>query len=140
MPYPSLAAFDAPSREICSVRRVRTNTPLQALVTLNDPVYVEAAQALARRIVREGGSSADERLRYALLLCTGRQATDEQTAALAGLLEDELRRYRSDRAAAKTLATEPLGPLPAGLDEAEAAAWTVVANVLLNLDSVLTRG
>ena len=57
VPYPSMAVFDAPSREICAIRRVRTNTPLQSLVTLNDPVYVEAAQALARRIVRDGGTN-----------------------------------------------------------------------------------
>ena len=66
IPYPSMTTFDAPSREICSVRRIRTNTPLQAFVTLNDPVYVEAAQALARRIIHEGGHRPEERCRYAL--------------------------------------------------------------------------
>lgn len=139
IPYPSMATFDAPSREICAVRRVRTNTPLQALVTLNDPVYVEAAQAMARRILREGGLSTDERLRFAIRLCICREPKSEQIAALAKLVEAELDRYRADAAAAKKLATEPLGPLPEGLDTAEAAAWTVVANVLLNLDAVLTR-
>ena len=73
-PYPSMSTFDAPSRELCTVRRVRTNTPLQAFVTLNDPVYVEAAQALARRIVREGGSSVEDRVRFALRLCLCRHA------------------------------------------------------------------
>jgi hypothetical protein len=139
VPYPSMATFDAPSREICSVRRVRTNTPLQALVTLNDPVYVEAAQALARRILKDGGSSTDERLRFALRLCTCREPQAEQVEALVKLINAELQRYRDDGAAAKKLATEPLGPLPDGVDPAEAAAWTVVANVLLNLDAVLTR-
>jgi mono/diheme cytochrome c family protein len=140
VPYPSMATFDAPSREICSVRRIRTNTPLQALVTLNDPVYVEAAQALARRVLKEGGSSPDERIRFALLAATGRPAADEQVATIRGLLDSEHKHFQSDKAAAKLLATDPLGPLPAGVDEAEAAAWTVVANVLLNLDAVLMRG
>ena len=139
VPYPSMATFDAPSRETCSVRRIRTNTPLQAFVTLNDPVYVEAAQALARRIVREGGSSTDERLRFALRLCTGREPQAEQVAPLAALLDDELQHYRSDPKATAALTSAPLGPLPKELDAAEIAAWTVVANVLLNLDAVLTR-
>src|SRR4029077_4371405 len=69
IPYPSMATFDAPSRETCTVRRVPPNTPLQAFVTLNDPVYVEAAQALARRIIKEGGATPEERVRFALRLC-----------------------------------------------------------------------
>ncbi len=81
VPYPSMATFDAPSREICAIKRVRTNTPLQALVTLNDPVYVEAAQALARRIVREGGSNPEDRARYALRLCLCRPPKPEQVGA-----------------------------------------------------------
>jgi hypothetical protein len=143
VPYPSMTTFDAPSREICAVRRIRTNTPLQALVTLNDPVYVETAQAIARRIMREGGSSPEERVRYALRLSTGRPAADEQVAALTSLYEAELKHYRADAKAAAQLAGEPSAqePKPANKpDVAEAAAWTVVANVLLNLDAVLTRG
>ncbi|AMV40669.1 PSD1 and planctomycete cytochrome C domain-containing protein [Planctomyces sp. SH-PL62] len=140
VPYPSMAAFDAPSREVCAVRRVSTNTPLQALVTLNDPVYIEAAQGLARRIVREGGSSPEERSRYGLEVCLGRPARDDQVAQLVALHAAQLDRYRRDPAAAAALATDPLGPLPEGLDPADLAAWTAVANVLLNLDAVLTRG
>ncbi|WP_165072654.1 PSD1 and planctomycete cytochrome C domain-containing protein [Paludisphaera rhizosphaerae] len=140
VPYPSMAAFDAPSRELCSVKRVRTNTPLQALVTLNDPVYVEAAQGLARRMVRDGGSSPEDRVRHGLELCLGRPARDEEVIPLLSLYAAQLDRYRRDPSAATALATDPIGPLPDGLDAAEAAAWTAVANVLLNLDSVLTRG
>ncbi len=140
VPYPSMAAFDAPSREICAIKRVRTNTPLQSFVTLNDPVYVEAAQALARRIVREGGADPSSRIRYALTLCQCRPPRPEQVEPLVTLYSAELDRYRNDRAAAVALATEPIGPLPTGMDPAELAAWTAVANVLLNLDSVLTRG
>src|SRR5262249_5830351 len=140
VPYPSMATFDAPSRETCTVRRPRTNTPLQAFVTLNDPVYVEAAQALARRIAREGGASTEERARFGLRLVLCRPPTPEQVKRIAELFTTERDHYRKDAKAATALATEPLGPLPSGLDPAEGAAWTVVANVLLNLDGVLTKG
>jgi hypothetical protein len=140
IPYPSMTTFDAPSRETCSARRSRTNTPLQAFVTMNDPVYVEASQALARRIVREGGGSPSERAAFALRLCLVRPPTEAQIAALVELYETELAHYQSDAQAAAKLATDPLGPLPEGMAAAEAAAWTVVANVLLNLDGVLMRG
>jgi hypothetical protein len=140
VPYPSMAAFDAPSREICAIRRVRTNTPLQAFVTLNDPVYVEAAQALARRIVREGGRSTADRARFGLSLCLVRPPAEGSVQTVVALFDDALARYKNDRAAAVSLATEPIGPLPDGLDPAELAAWTTVANVLLNLDGVLTKG
>jgi hypothetical protein len=140
VPYPSMATFDAPSRETCSVRRIRTNTPLQAFVTLNDPVYVEAAQALARRIVREGGTTAEERAGFGLRLCLCRPPQPEQVKQLVALFESEREHYRRDGKAATAMATEPLGPLPAGMDAGELAAWTVVANVLLNLDGVLTKG
>jgi hypothetical protein len=140
VPYPSMATFDAPSREICCIRRMPTNTPLQALVTMNDPVYLELAQALGRRIVREGGLGVDERVRYALKLATARTPTDSQVQVITGLYNAELARYRKQPDAAKKLATDPLGPLPAGMDLTEQAAWTVIANVLLNLDGVLTNG
>jgi hypothetical protein len=140
VPYPSMATFDATSRETCTVRRIRTNTPLQAFVTLNDPVYVEAAQALARRIVKEGGSTTEERARFGLTLCLCRPPQSEQVKLVLALFESERDHYRKDAKAALALATEPLGPLPAGMDAAEFAAWTVVANVLLNLDAVLMKG
>jgi hypothetical protein len=140
MPPPSMTTFDAPSRESCTLRRQPTNTPLQAFVTMNDPAFVECSQALARRIVREGGVGTEARLRFGLRLCTGRPPTDQQVSALGRLYTDELTEYRADPAAAIKLATQPLGPIPPG-DEgaAEFAAWTVVANVLLNLDTVLTK-
>jgi hypothetical protein len=140
VPYPSLAVFDAPSREICSVRRIRTNTPLQAFVTLNDPVYVEAAQALARRIVLEGGATVDDRVQFGLRLCLCRPPRPGQAQELVKLYDEELAHYRQDADAALKLATSPLGPLPSDMDPSELAAWTVLANVLLNLDGVLTKG
>ena len=139
MPYPSMTTFDAPSRESCTLRRQPTNTPLQAFVTMNDPVYVECSQALGRRIVKEGGADAASRVRHGLRLCLGRVPTDDQVQALTKLYLDELAQYQADTAGALKLATQPLGPLPDGADAAELAAWTVVANVLLNLDAVLTK-
>ncbi|MFO0909721.1 MAG: DUF1553 domain-containing protein [Isosphaeraceae bacterium] len=141
VPYPSMATFDAPSREICSVKRTRTNTPLQAFVTMNDPVYVEAAQALARRVVNEGGSTPEARAKFALQLVLARsEVPPAQVERILSLYRGEKTHYAADLAAAKALATEPIGPLPAGADAAEYAAWTTVANVLLNLDAVLTKG
>jgi hypothetical protein len=140
IPYPSMTTFDAPSREICTIRRVRTNTPLQAFVTLNDPVYVEIAEALARRIAKEGGATAEERARYGLSLCLCRPPAAEQVQQVVKLYQGERERYRKDAKAAVALATEQLGPLPAGMEADDLAAWTVVANVLLNLDGVLTKG
>jgi hypothetical protein len=139
-PYPAMITLDAPSRESCTIRRLNTNTPLQALVTLNDAVYIEAAQALARRAVREGGPSPRSRIALALQLALVRPAESREIDALAELYERRLDSYRNDPAAARTLATEPLGPLPAGWNEAEMAALTSVCNVILNLDEFLTRG
>ena len=138
-PNPSMSTFDAPSREICTLRRFPTNTPLQALVTLNDPAYVEMAQALGRRIVNQGGATTASRIRYGLELVLGRPPTAGQAAALSELFAQEAARYKADAAAAKKMATEPLGALPSGFDSGEMAAWTVVSNVLLNMDAVLTN-
>src|SRR5207249_985936 len=94
VPYPSMATFDAPSRETCTLRRIQTDTPLQAFVTLNDPVYVEASQALGRRLVREGGATVADRVRYGLQLCLARPPKEEQVKALVELYEKEAAHYR----------------------------------------------
>src|SRR5207247_828532 len=96
-PYPSMAAFDAPSREVCTLRRVRSNTPLQALVTLNDPVYIEAAQALARRIAEHGGSAADK-ARYGFRLCLARLPKDGELGPLVSLYEETRKDYAKETA------------------------------------------
>ncbi len=137
-PYPSMVAFDAPSREVCTVRRDRTNTPLQALVTLNDPVYIEAAQALARRMTAAGSTEA-ERVIYGFRLCLARPPNDEERQHLLDLHQQARQAFEEDPAAAEKLATVPLGPAPEDADLIDLAAWTVVANVLLNLDEVLMK-
>jgi hypothetical protein len=138
-PYPSMVTFDAPSRNVCIVSRPRTNTPLQALVTLNDPCYVEAAQALARRMLREGGASIEDRARYGFRLCLIRPPRGEELRRLVDLCERTRAEFAGNRKDAEAAATQPLGPLPAGIAPADAAAWTVVGNVLLNLDEMLAK-
>lgn len=138
-PYPSMSTFDAPNREVCTLRRGTSNTPLQALVTLNDPVFVEAAQGLARRIIADSATDLHQRIDYAFRLCLARHALPEEIDRLADLYQrsyDELSKQPQE---AIKLATDPLGPLPENADAVEMAAWTTIANVLLNLDETLMR-
>jgi mono/diheme cytochrome c family protein len=137
-PYPSMVSFDAPSREFCVVRRPRSNTPLQALTLLNDPVYVECAQALARRMLREGGATAEQRAAYGLRLCVARDAKPTEAKKLAALAGKEIARYQEDAASA-TKFVKFAGAKEEQVDSAELAAWTVVANVLLNLDEFVMK-
>ncbi len=127
-PYPSLLTFDAPNRSVCAARRLATSTPLQALVTLNDPVYMEAARALGERMAKEGGAKLEQQLAHGYRLATGRAAAKADLADLAALHGETLAAYRKER----TLA-EKLGGTP------EQAALTLVANALLNLDATLTK-
>jgi mono/diheme cytochrome c family protein len=138
-PYPSMDTFDAPTREVCTVRRSRTNTPLQALVTLNDPVYVEAAQALARRITAEGGPDEASRAAYGFRLCLARAPREAERDRLVTLYREARRRYTEQPDQAVAMATDPLGPAPEGADVTDLAAWTVVGNVLLNLDEMVLK-
>jgi hypothetical protein len=134
-PYPSLMTFDAPSREQCTVRRVRTNTPLQALTTLNDPVFVEAARKLAGRMIGEGGADPEGRVAVGYRLCTARRPGSAETKPLLEFYEREAARFARDPEAAKALLAED-----AAAPEAPArAALTMVANVLLSLDATLTK-
>jgi hypothetical protein len=120
-PYPSFMTFDATSREFCTVRRVRTNTPLQALTLMNDPAFYEAARALATRMA-EGTSDARARISRGVKLVLSRDASPAELERLAALYDEELRHYQSRKHA-----------------EAELQAWTIVANVLLNLDEAVTK-
>ncbi len=137
-PYPSMIAFDATNREVCTVRRDRTNTPLQALVTLNDPVYVEAAQSLSRHIAAHKGST-EEKVQHGFQLCLARPAHATELARLSGLYETVRSLFADSPEAAMQMATMPLGPVPDGMDVTDLAAWTVVGNVLLNLDEMFMK-
>jgi len=137
-PYPSMVTFDAPSREACTIRRIRTNTPLQALVTLNDPVYMEAAQAFAR-LIAKNGETTPERIEYAFRTALSRDPSEKELARLVQLYSDVYDAYGKDLKKATELATNPVGPLPKGTLATELAAWTTVANVILNLDELLMR-
>ena len=137
-PYPSMVTFDAPSREACTVRRIRTNTPLQALVTLNDPVYVEAAQALGRKVAAAPGTTA-ERMALAFRTCLSRVPTDKELSLLVKLFDESKAKFDKDPKKATELATNPIGPLPKDANAAELAAWTTAMNVVLNLDEMILR-
>ena len=139
LPYPSMITFDAPERSVCSLRRTRTNTPLQALVTLNDQVYVEAAQAMGRRILQEGGDTTASRVYYGFRLALTRKPTEEESQRLVSLYETVRTSLSTDPTKATPLATKPIGPLPEGMNVLDAASWTVVGNVLLNLDEFLAK-
>jgi len=138
-PYPSMTTFDAPERTFCNVRRIRTNTPLQALVTLNDPCFVEAAQGFARRILKDGGATTASKVEYAILLALSRPASPAEVQRLTALVDKTRAEYQKDPAKATKMATDPLGPLPKESNPVDAATWTVVANVILNLDEALAK-
>ncbi len=137
-PYPSMVTFDAPSREFCVIKRSRSNTPLQALTLLNDPVYVEAAQGLARRIMQEGGPSPEERVTFGFRLCLARAPRPAEVQRLVRLFAQEEDHYRNHRAEAVKMAGCDKDKTE--VDPAALAAWTAVANVLLNLDETVTKG
>ena len=139
-PYPAFMSFDAPSRELICTRRPRSNTPLQALTTLNDPAYVEASEALARRMMNEVKGDAAERAAYGFRLCVTRAPKKNEVKRLVELYQEELARYQTDEKSAEKLALTGLGKASDKTDLKELAAWTVVANVLLNLDETITKG
>jgi hypothetical protein len=139
-PYAAFMAFDAPSREVCTERRPRTNTPLQALATLNDKGFVDCSAALARRMMAEAKGSEKERAIHGFRLCVARAPTEKELEYLLALYRESLEKYQKDPAAAKSLATSGLSEPPKEMNAAELAAWTVIANVLLNLDEAITKG
>ena len=133
-----MAQFDAPNREVCTVRRIRTNTPLQALVTLNDPVYVEAAQALARSMIAQSKDPA-QRIQYAFRHCLLREPSESEVKRVTELSRIVSKEFEGQLKQAEQMATVPIGPLPEGGNAIEFAAWTVVGNVILNLDEMFMK-
>jgi hypothetical protein len=138
-PSPEMTTFDAPSREQCRARRERTNTPLQALLTMNDPQYFEAARQLGYRMLHEGGAQDADRLRFGFRLATSRLPEERECAVLEKSLAAEKARYDADIEAAKKVISLGESPTPSDVPAPELAAYTIVANLLLNLDEVVTK-
>jgi hypothetical protein len=138
-PPPDMVLFDAPSREICTVRRPRTDTPLQALVLENDVTYVEAARGIAQRILREGGKSPGSRIDLAFRLLLGRNPKPSELAVLTKAIDREVARYDSDPKAAESLLKHGDLPLDSHENATQVAAYTVVASIILNMDETVTK-
>lgn len=139
-PAPNPTIFDAPTREKCVVQRARTNTPLQALAMLNDTQFVEASRVLAQRMMKEGGSTPEERVDFAYRLATARRPTAIVRKILVDGYHEEVEAFRNDEQRAQKLVATGEFPRDEKLDVAEHAAWTVVASMILNMDQCLTRG
>jgi hypothetical protein len=139
VPFPMLQAFDAPNGDMSCVRRARSNTPLQALTTLNEPLFVESAQALAKRVLKEGGASDAERVAYAFRLCTSRRPNADESAVLLKLLAKEQQRIADGWVSALDLSGMRGAAQSGEITPTRAAAWTAVARVILNLDETLTK-
>ena len=139
-PPPTLTTFDAPDRETCTVRRARTNTPLQALVLLNDPTYVEASRKLAERMIDRRRKRP--RGPHPVRLPTGHRSAPggDEVRVLREIFDGEQATYRKDPAAALKLLTVGESPRNEALDPSELAAWSTVAGVILNLDETVTKG
>ena len=138
-PPPALITFDAPDREKCTARRSVTNTPLQALVLLNDPTYIEAARVLAEKMIREGGADPAKRIRYAFRLATARDPNAKELQVLRDLERTEAATYHGDKDAARKLIGVGEAKVDTKVDAGELAAWTTVASTILNLDETITR-
>ncbi|MDB6124460.1 MAG: Protein of unknown function (DUF1553)/Protein of unknown function (DUF1549)/Planctomycete [Pedosphaera sp.] len=136
---PSMLAFDAPPREECTVERVYSNTPLQALALLNDPTYVEAARVLAERIMRDGGSSAKDRINWTFARTLNRKPSDQEFKLLNDLYQEQIEHYSKEKADADKLLTEGEAPAPKDINTPELAAWTSVSRTVLNLHETITR-
>ena len=137
--YPSFQPFDAPSRETCTVQRPRTSTPLQSLVVMNDPVYVEAARAFATRILQQRGLSLEEQLAFAFRVALARPPEKKELAVLEKTYREQKANFAQDKKAAEDLLAVGESPRPKDIDAVELAAMTGVANVLLNLNETITR-
>ncbi len=139
VPHPAMSTFDAPSREMCQVKRPRTNTPLQALELLNDDTYVEAARHLGQLMLNEGGRTAEERIAFAFRRATARKPSEAELRVLLRGLERYLQTFSADKEAAQKFLRHGDSPPDAKLDPAELAAYMATAGVILNLDETITK-
>jgi len=137
--HPAMLAFDAPGREECTADRPRSNTPLQSLVLMNDPEFVEAARTFAELTLAQGGSSTNQRLDWAFRRVVSRRPGDAERAVLTKLLAEHSAQYSADSAAVDQLLAIGAHPAAPGMDRASLAAWTSVCRTLLNLHEAITR-
>jgi len=137
--HPMLRAFDAPSREECTAQRPASNTPLAALTTLNDPTFVEAARAFAARILKEGGDTEADRIRWAWREALCRLPSQAEQAIAANLYQSNFKVYAEDSVAAEQLLKIGMAPVPTGLNRTEIAAWTAVSRAVFNLNETISR-
>lgn len=139
LPFPTLAAFDVPTAESACPRRVRSNTPLQALTTLNEKTFMEAAEALALRVMKEGGPDNHSRVRYAFRLCTGRPPARDESDKLLKFWQEQYAHFENDTADAVRVSTADLTNMPPDINLHKAAAWAMVSRAILNLDETITK-
>ena len=139
-PPPQMNILDAPSREACTIRRERTNTPMQALMLMNDPQFVEAARVFAERTVKEGGETPEERIAFMFEIATAREPKPSEAALLLETMQVHAEELKADPEAAKALISVGESKPDEKLDAVEVATWTMIANLILNLDEVLNKG
>jgi hypothetical protein len=146
VPYPMLQNFDAPIGEVACARRTRSNTPLQALTTLNEPLFVECARALAVSVLADGGTSEADRLRFAVRRCLSRDPQPEEVEVLQKFLDQQKLRFGKEGADPWSLMADDdkgkqliASKLPDGVSPVDLAAWTALARVVLNLDETITK-
>ncbi len=137
--HPWLLAFDAPTREECTAQRPISSTPTAALVLLNDPSFVEAARALAARILEQAADDDEQRIHWAWRQVLGRDVSRAEAKVVATLLANHRKQYVADEKAAEAILAVGISPRPKNVDAAELAAWTSVSRVLLNLNETITR-
>ena len=140
VPSPMLKTFDAPEREFCTIRRSRTNTPLQALLLLNGPQFVEAARHLGKRMLTEAGPSSDARLVLGFRLVTGRKPTPSELSILRETLTEAMKRFQAHPDQVRRVLAVGDSPADSSLDAASWAAYTELARLLLNLNEAITKG
>lgn len=137
--HPSMMAFDAPSRQECTAERSSSNTPMQALTLLNDPTYVETARVFAGRIIKEGGDTPEDRIKWAYHQALSRQPSDKELEIVTVLFEKHKTEFSSNPDSAKTLVAVGEAPETQGIEPTELASWTSIARVILNLHETITR-
>ena len=140
VPPPSMATFDAPDRETCAVRRARTNTPLQALVLMNDVQFVEATRRFAERVMTEGGDSVEQRVTFAVRTVLTRKPNSTELQSMRLLFNEVLAEFKASPESVKQLLSVGESARNEKLDQNELAAWTMVTHLILNLSETVTKG